>query len=192
MQGDDQVDGAGAAEVRRLPEPEDVPPEAMRRHVPGARRLRARAEHHGQGGVPVPEPGRGPRQAGRRGAGRRPVGTGAPAVLGHGRQLRAQRVRGRRVDRQVHVPTARGLTTAAAVNRSAPAATPTTGRPRLGRTVNGVLSVNHFFLFRFPIFRFYFLEVSPKAVHVAHTHSNIDTHTHTHAHSDTDTIILER
>jgi hypothetical protein len=33
------------------------------------------------------------------------------------------------VDRQVHVPAARGLTTAAAVNRSA---TPATGRPRLG------------------------------------------------------------
>lgn len=152
VQGDDQVDGAGPAEVRRLPEPENVPSETVRRRVPGTRRVRPRAEHHGQGGVPVPEPRGGTRQAGRRGARRRPLGTCPPAVLGHGRQLRAQRVRGRRMDRQVHVPEARGLTTAAAVNRSGPAATAVAvvaadaaaaaapvaaGRPRIGgRTVN--------------------------------------------------------
>lgn len=125
VQGDDQVDSTGATEVRRLSQPEDVPPEALRWRVCRARELRARPEHHGQGGVPVPEPCGGPRSAGRRRSRRRSVGTGAQTVLRHGRQLRAQRVRGRRVDRQVHVQPrrrARGLTTAAAVNRRAPAA----------------------------------------------------------------------
>lgn len=138
VQGDDQVDGTGPTEVRRLPEPEDVPPEAVRRRVSdrGARRVRARPEHHGQGGVPVPESGGGPRPAGRRRARQRSVGAGAQALFGHGRRLRTQRVRGRRVDRQMHVPRPRGLTAAAAVNRrasetvvAAAAARPATGRP---------------------------------------------------------------
>lgn len=159
VQGDDQVNGAGPAEVRRLPEPEDVPPEAVWRNVPGAHTMRTRAEHHGQGGVPVPKPGGGPRQTGRRRARRRSVGTSPPAVLVHGRRLRAQRVRGRRVDRQVHVPWTRGMTAAAAVNRQGSAAT-ATGRPRLGRTVN---------VTRFS-FSIVFAQRSTRTTHDTHVH----------------------
>lgn len=156
VQGDHQIGGAGPAEVRRLPEPEDVPPETVRPvvlavvGVGGGGAVHARAEHHGQGGVPVPAPGGGPRQAGRRRARSGPVGRGARPVADDGRRLRAQRVRGRRVDRQVRVPRPRGLTAAAAVNRPGPvtaaAAPPTAGRPTptLGRTVNRVPSdVSH-------------------------------------------------
>jgi len=150
VQGDDQVDDTRPAEVRRLPEPEDFPPEAVRRRVSvlGRRqwhRVRSRAQHHRQGGISVPEPGGRPRPARRRRARRRSLGTRSPALLGHRRRLCAQRVRGRRVDRQVHVPAAHGLTTAAAVNRRAPeadaAAPAAISRPRLGRTVN----INFFF-----------------------------------------------
>lgn len=157
MQGDDQVNDTGPAEVRRLPQPEDFPSEEVRRRVSVFgqwrqwHRVRTRTQHNGQSGVPLPESGGRTRPARRRCARRRSLGTCAQALLGHCRRLRAQRVRRRRVDRQVHVPAEHGLTTAAAVNRRAPesddAATAAISRPRFGRTVN----INFCFIYHFNI-----------------------------------------